>query len=341
MSTVLWTDLIDPATLTGYVRESLSATEARKGSLARYLPNRTVPSITVRFRAGQSGLVPEASFRAFDAEPAMGKAPSGKRITLELPAIGQEIPVSEYDQLRQRGASDETVLEQVLITAERVVKAVSDRMERLRGVVLRTGKATIPELGADDDFGRAAGHTVTASSLWDSATSVSRIADLQTWSDVYEATNGVPPGSIVMSRRVLRTMASGDEFMITTAGGGSRPATVDDVNAIIEGQGLPPIEVYTRRTASGLVLPDNELLMLPAPVAADDWMGTELGASFWGETLTSSDPEWGIEDGQEPGIVAGTYRNTKPPMIAEVVSDAVGMPVLANADLSLKATVLS
>lgn len=337
----LWTDIIDPATLTGYVRESLAAIEARKGSLAAFLPNRTVPDINVRFVKGSAGLVVEAQFRAYDAEPAVGKAQSGKRVTLELPAIGQNIPVSEYAQLRQRNASDEVLQAQVLATADMVVRAVSDRIERLRGIVLTTGKATIPELAADDDFGRSGTHTVTAASLWSSATTVDRIADLQTWSDVYEATNGVPPEVIVTSRRVLRILANGDQFKTTLTGGGSRPATVADVNAIIEGAGLPPIVVYERKTSGGRVLADNKLLMLPAPVASDDWQGTQLGATFWGQTLTSTDSRYGIEDPDQPGIVAGVYRAEKPPLIAEVVSDAIGMPVLANADLSLAATVAS
>lgn len=337
----LWTDIIDPATLTGYVRESLAAIEARRGNLARFLPNRTVPDITVRFRAGSNGLVAEAQFRAYDAEPEVGKKPGGRRTTLELPAIGQTIPVSEYDQLRTRGASDEVVQGEILNTAQQVAQAVADRMERLRGIVLSTGVATIPEIGAADSFGRSASHTVTASALWDSATSVSRLADLQAWSDLYEATNGVAPGVILVSRRVQRVMAQGDEFKTSLVGGGSRPATVADINAIVEGAGLPPIEVYTRRTSSGLVLPDTELLMLPEPVDPDDWQATQLGASFWGQTLSSTEPEWGIEDTEQPGIVTGVYRNEKPPMIAEVVGDAIGMPVLANANLSLKATALS
>lgn len=337
----LWTDIIDPATLTGYVRESLTDIERRRGNLARFLPNRTVPNIVVRFVAGQAGLVEEAKFRAFDAEPAIGAKPGGKRTTLELPAIGQNIPVSEYDQLRTRNASDDAILAEILNTARQVTQAVADRMERLRGVVLRTGKATIAEIGADDDFVRANGHTVTADALWTSATTVSRLTDLQTWSDVYEATNGVPPGVILMSRRVLRVLAQGDEFQTSLVGGGSRPATAGDVNAIVAGAGLPPIEVYTRRTSAGLVLPDTELLLLPEPVDPDDWESAQLGASFWGQTLSSQEPGWGIEDTDQPGIVAGVYRNEKPPMIAEVVSDAIGMPVLANANLSLKATVLS
>ncbi|MGC4151504.1 MAG: major capsid protein [Propionicimonas sp.] len=337
----LWTDLIDPATLTGYVREALSDIEKRKGNLARFLPNRVVPNIVVRFIAGQAGLVPEAKFRAYDAPPKLGDKPSGKRVVLELPAIGQDIPVSEYDQLRTRNAADDAITREILNTARRVTQAVADRMERLRGGVLRTGKATIPELATDDDYGRINTHTATASALWSSATSVSRLADLQAWCDLYETTNGVAPGVIVMSRRVMRVMAAGDEFKLSLVGGGSRPATVADVTAIVEGAGLPPIEVYNRRTAAGLILPDNELLLLPTPVEPDAWEDSELGATFWGQTLTSQEAAWGIEDADQPGIVAGVYRNEKPPMIAEVISDAIGMPVLANANLSLKATVLS
>jgi hypothetical protein len=336
---MLWTDIIDPATLTGYVREALSEIEARRGNLARYLPNRDVADILVRFRRGQAGLVAEAEFRAFDAEPTIGGKRPMDRVVLELPPIGRNIPVSEYEQLRSRGASDEAILNSILGVARQVAQAISDRMERLRGLVLSTGVATIPEIGAADSFGRSATHTVTAPALWTSATSVSRLADLETWSDVYEDSNGITPGAIVMSRRVFRIMAQGDEFKTNLIGGGSRPATVEQVAEIVESAGLPPIEINTRRTSGGLVVPNTELFMLPEPVEPDAWEETQLGATFWGQTLSSSEEGWGIEEADQPGVVAGVYRSPKPPMIAEVVSDAIGMPVLANADLSLKATV--
>lgn len=339
--TALWTDVIDPATLTGYVRTSLEEIERRKGSLARFLPNRFVPDIVVRFVAGQAGLVPEAEFRAYDAPPTRGARKQGKRTVLELPAIGQSIPVSEYEQLRTRNASDQVLLREILNTGRQVAQAVSARMERLRGTVLSTGTATIPELATEDSFGRRASHTVTAGSLWDSATSVSRLADLQAWADLYEETNGVEPGRIVTSRRVLRLLAAGDEFKINLIGGGSRPARPDEVSAMVEGYGLPPIEVNSRQTAGGRVLPERELLMLPAPVEPDAWEETQLGSSFWGQTLSSQEAGWGIEDEDQPGLVVGAFRSPTPPMIAEVISDAIAMPVLANADLSLKATVVS
>lgn len=345
----LWTDVIDPATLTGYARASLADYEAKKGTLAQFLPNREVADIVVRFMQGSTGLVDIAQWRAYDAEPEVGKGQSGKRVTLELPAVGQNIPVSEYAQLRARNASDETVLNAVLNTTNRVVHAVSDSVERLRGIVLATGKATINptnfggKFQSDDDFGRSGGHTVTASSAW-STGSVSRLTDLQTWTDTYIADNGVAPGAILMSTRVLRALAAGTEFQTQLINGGARPATRADVNAIIEGAGLPPIFVYDRRVSvngsATKVVPDDRLLLLPAPVATDDWEGTELGATFWGQTLTSMDPAYQLDDADQPGLVVGTYRGDKPPLIAEVVSDAIALPVLANADLSFSADVL-
>lgn len=337
----LWTDIIDPATLTGFAREAQADLEARKGSLAQFLPNKDVADISVRFIAGSAGLAEEAKFRAFDAEPEIGKGPSGKRVVLDLPAIGQNIPVSEYTQLRTRNASDAAILASIQATTKQVVGAVSDRMERLRGTVLTTGKATIDQdnFKTDDDFGRDAAHTTTANTLWN-ATGADPLADLGAWFDLYNTTNGVDAGAIVLSRKVLRLLGNHAQFKTVLAGGGSRPATISEVIATLEGYGLPQVVQYDRRTSAGRVLADDTVLLLPAPVASNDADGTQLGATFWGQTLTSQDADWGIEDSEQPGIVAGVYRSPKPPMIAEVISDAIGMPVLANANLSLAATVL-
>lgn len=341
----LWTDIVDPATLTGYARASLADYEAKRGTLARWLPNRTVPSITVRFTAGSFGLVEIADFRAYDAEPTVGKAQSGKRITLELPAIGQNIPVSEYNQLRAAGGtpSDETILGTIQRTTDVVVRAVADAIERLRGTVLQTGKATVTGF-MDDDFGRAAGHTVNAGALWSVATT-DALADLTTWSDTYRAANGEPPGAIVMSTRVLRAMASLNQMRTQLASGSTRPATLADVQATVAANGLPPIYLYDRSVSvagsSTKVISDDRVLLLPEPVQdVNDWQGTQLGATFWGRTLSSMEASWEIAEPDQPGLVTGVYRGEKPPMIAEVLSDAIALPVLANANLSFAADVL-
>lgn len=335
----LWSDLITPAELTGYARASLDAFEAQKGSLARYLPNKQVFDIVARFVAGSAGLVEEAKFRAFDAEIEIGKRAPGKRLTLELAGVGQNIPVSEYTQLRTRNASDETIRGEILKTTDQVVRAAANAVERLRGTVLVTGVATIAELGTADNFGRNAAHTVTAATLWN-AGGAKPLDDLTAWLDVYRATNGVDPGAVVMSSKVFRVLAADPALRTNLNNGASRPATAADVNALIEALGLPPIEINDRRTASGRIIPDDRVLFLPAPVDPTDDAGTQLGATFWGQTLTASEADYQIAGEDQPGLVVGVYRNEKPPMIAEVISDGIALPVLANADLSLAAKVL-
>ena len=337
---MLWTDVITPAELTGYARESLSAYEIAKGTLARWLPNREVADISVRFVAGQFGLVEEAKYRAYDAEPEFGKRQPGKRINIELPAVGQKLAVSEYFQLRTRHASDEQLRNAILKDTETVVQAVADRTERMRGTVLATGKATIAQdnFVTTDDFQRLASHTVTAGTLWSTA-GADRLGYLQTLYDLYVADNGDVPGAMVMSTRVFRALQSGTQFATQLVNGASRPATAEDVRSTVSGAGLPEIYLYDRRTSAGRVIADDTLLLLPAPV--DPVSGdSELGATFWGQTLTSIDPDFGIEPSEQPGIVAGVYRNPQPPMIAEVISDAIALPVLANANLSIAAKVL-
>ncbi|MEN1976989.1 major capsid protein [Cellulomonas sp. P4] len=332
---MLWTDIIDPATLTGYARADLEDYEAAKGTLAVFLPNRPVDDIEVSFRAGSAGLVPEAQFRAYDAEIKKAPRQGGRRIKLELPALGQNVPVDEYTQLRSRNASDERIRDAILATTRQVVRAVADRQERLRGIVLVTGRATIPELvPAGDDFGRDPSHTVTVPTPWTDP-AADRQQDIQNAVDVYKLDNGVPPGAMAMNTTAFRDLANGNQFQTQLINGGARRPTDAEVRAFVEGAGLPPIVINDRRTASGPVLPNDTIVLLPAPVDADDWEGTELGATFWGQTLSAIDPDWEIEESEQPGIVAGVFREPKPPMIAEVISDAIGMPVLANANLSL------
>lgn len=337
----LWTDLITPAELTGYVRTALEDLEVNQSSLARWLPNTFVNDINVRFVKGQAGLVAEASFRAFDAEPEIAGSTTGSRVTLEMLPLGQRRIISEYDQLRMRNASDEVLRNSILKEAKNVARAIADRIERLRGTVLETGKATVNQgnLAFDDDFGRIASHTTTAASLW-ATSAVDRLSYLQSLVATYKATNdGTAPGAIVTSDRVLLALAAGDQFKTTLVGGATRPAIAGEVRDYLVAAGLPPIYVYDRRTSGGRVLSDNKLMLLPP--ATDPMEGeSELGATFWGQTLTSQESEYGLADVEQPGVVVGAHKATSIPHIATVESDAIALPVLANANLSLVATVL-
>lgn len=337
----LWTELIDPEELTQEARIAADELEAQKGSLARWLPNVEVADIVIRVVAGENGLIEEAQFRAYDAEPESAGKDGGQAFTIELPALGQKRTISEYQQLRNRNAGDEVMRASIIKHARAVARAVVSRMERQRGIALTTGKSTINDrrFKSDDDFGRKASHSVTAAALWQSST-VSRLRDLEAWVDAYVDTNGEEPGAFLMPKRVFRALAAGDEFATIMANGSSRRATDEQVRAVISGAGMPDIEIYDRKTSAGLIIPDDRLLLLPAPgdTIADE--ATELGASYWGQTLTSMDERYGIAEADQPGIVVGATRSDSIPLIAQVESDAIGLPVLANANLTFVAKVL-
>lgn len=337
----LWTDLITPAELTGYVRAALSDLESNKTTLARWLPNTFVQDINVRFMKGQNGLVAEASFRAFDAEPEIAGGNTGQRVTLEMLPLGQKRLISEYDQLRARNASDAVLRNAVLKEAKNVARAIADRIERLRGTVLETGKATVNQGNVifDDNFGRAAGNSVTAATLW-SNPAADRLGQYSAWAEVYATANdGQEPGAAVMSRKAFSALAAGSQFQTTLVGGATRPAIEGDVRAYLQSAGWPEIYIYDRRTSAGRVLSDDRVLLLPEAVDPNSGV-SELGGTFWGQTLTAQEADFGIADVDQPGVVVGAHKATSIPYIATVESDAIALPVLANANLSFVAKVL-
>jgi hypothetical protein len=232
-------------------------------------------------------------------------------------------------------------------TTKPVVRSVADAMERMRGIVLSTGRATIANVDGftmDDGFGRSRGHDLVAGTLWDSATSVSRLAYLQTIIDTYTATTVRPPARSSRRRRCCghragrRVQDAAAELGVAAGHGG-------DVNATSTAYSFPPITVYDRnvKVAGSTTRVTAAEQAVPAPGRRRP---QRLGGHRARRHVLGTDAvlgRAGLEHraSEQPGIVVGAYRNEKPPMIAEVIPDAIGLPVLANADLSLAAQVIT
>ena len=344
----LWIDIVDPATLTGFVRADLADYEANRASLAAFLPNETVPDIIVRLTGGGAGLVDVAMYRAYDAETRIQSGPVARRSTLELPPLGSKTRVSEYDRLRQIGAdSPAAILTSIEKVAVQRARSVADRLELGRGQALVTGKVTINEneFIAEADFGRAAGHTVTAATLW-SAGSPTPLADLTAWTQTYIDSNGEAPGAVLMSTAAITALQRSSDFRaLTVVPGGTSAglASLDSVQTVLSAFNLPPIVKYDRQVqVNGVkqrVIAQNKIVLVPAPVAIDDPEGTQLGRTTWGRTLESLETDYDIPAADQPGIVVGTYKDDDP-LSVWVRSSAIGLPTLGNPNLSFCATVL-
>src|SRR5690606_34436931 len=121
---LLTTDYIEPAELTGYVREALADLEQNRFTLSRYLPSRTIDDLHYRFNRGGEGLAEAATFRAYDAESPIGGRPGLTRVTGELPPISRKVRLGEFDRLRLRQAADDDVVNSIFNDAERMALAV-------------------------------------------------------------------------------------------------------------------------------------------------------------------------------------------------------------------------
>ncbi|MGW6531470.1 major capsid protein [Streptomyces venezuelae] len=340
------TDYVTPAELTGYVRAALGDQQQNRFRLAAWLPNRTIDDLQYRFlRGGSEGLTEATTFRAYDAESPIGARPGVTRVTGELPPVSRKIRLGEYDRLRQRKLVGR-IQQQILTDAERMTRSVAARIELARGEALWKGKIDLSENGvvASVDFGRTAGHTVNAGTAWTDTANATPLTDLIAWKQTYQATNGVAPGAVLLSSAVTGLLLRNEEIraLLSNANGVPNLVSNAQLQAIFQAHGLPPFEEYDAQVrvngASQYVIPRDKVVMLPAAGDPNDPESSELGATLWGTTAESLEPEFGLEDGEEPGIVAGSY-STKDPVAVWTKAAAVSLPVLANPDLTFCADI--
>lgn len=343
---LLNTDYADPTELTGYGRAALQDLEINRFTLSRWLPHRPIDDLMFRFTAGGEGLTEAATYRAFDTESPIAARPGVTRVSGELPPISRKIRLGEYDRLRSARDADGRIREAILDDAARMTRAVAARLELARGEALATGRLVLAENGviATVDFGRAAGHTVTAATPWSTIASSKPILDLISWIQTYVDENGEPPGAIVTSTQVMSYLLQSAEIRGLLAANGVTPsiASATGLNTALQAYGIPPVVVYDARVKVGgvsqRVIPANRVLLLPAPVDPNSVDGTDLGAVLLGTTAESLELAYGLAPGEQPGVVAGAYR-TEDPVAVWTKAAAIGLPVLANPNLSFSAQV--
>jgi hypothetical protein len=346
----LWTDLIDPVEATGIARdEQVVVEQARGGTLARFLPNVFVDSDHVEFYPSSTGLVDAARYRAFNARPEIGKGPGVTKKVIALPPISRAEPIDELTQKNLRRLSDDRVRKSIESAIRRNVQAISQRQEWARGQVIDAGALVVNEdnYWINDAFGRDASLSVSAGAgNWWADAAVDRLTQMTTWQDLYASfNNGVGPGRLVFgSRAAYNAYAAGNQFK-TNVGSASRPARADEVQAYSDGAGVPPYEIYERSVSlEGTltkVLNAKKIYFLPAPTDVNNEDGSELGATYWGLTVSAGFESWGIEPDEQPGIVCGIFRDEKVGSSIEAEGDSIGEPVAANPNASMAIQVLA
>lgn len=343
---LLNTDYVDPAELTGYERAALQDQEVNRFRLSQFLPHRFIDDLMFRFNQGGEGLIEAATYRNFDTEAPIAARPGVTRVTGELPPISRKIRLGEYDALRNARNSDERIRSALLDDGTRMARAIAARLELARGEALNTGQLALAENGvmATVNFGRAGGHSPTAAILWSTVATAKPVPDMLSWLQTYVDNVGEEPGVALTSRRVLSLLLQNADVRGLLASNGVTPsvASATGLNTVLQAYGLPPIQTYDARVTVGgvstRVIPDNKFLFLPAPVDPGSVDATDLGAVLLGTTAEAQELGYGLAPGDQPGIVAGVYK-TEDPVALWTKAAAIGLPVLANPNLSFSATV--
>lgn len=337
-------DLADVEELTGFVR-ALDQEEFRnRFTLQRILPTITTEDIEYVWRAVDSEDFDAAKFRAWDTESAIAKRKGAVRKRGELPPVSRKSRLGEEERLRlralERGNNDE-IEDAIFDDASNLGRSVAARLEMARGEILYSGSLTLNENGivATVDFNRDASHEVAPATLWSDHATSTPLQDLLGWMDVYVDTNGAEPGEVLTSRKVLSDMLLNEEFRQLASATGVTPSRLSqaELNTILDSHGIPPVVTYnTRVRVDGVqqrVIPEDRLILLPPP-------GEPLGNTVMGVTAEATVLVGAQQLGREdaPGLVAVVDVTSGPVSTwTEVVG--IGLPILANPDLTLVADV--
>ncbi|MDF9718113.1 major capsid protein [Nocardioides sp. ChNu-153] len=346
------TDYIEPTELTGYVRQRLQDLAVNQFRLSRFLPDRPIDDIDYRFTRGGEGLIEAATFRSYDTPSRFGSRPGAVRVSGQLPPVSRQIKLGEYDRLKLRQASDDAIVNAIYDDADRMARAVAARMELARGEALTTGKVVINEGGvvASVDYGRKGTHTVVAGTPWTTLTAPA-LENLIAWRDTYRASNGASPAAALTSQRVISLLQRNAEVIAAIAGTQTGRTRVNraELDDLLASEELPPLVAYDAQVAVNKqtvrVIAEDKLVFTAdqAPLVEGedgDYAvadASEMGATLWGTTAESLEEEYGLA-GDEAGIVAGVYKQPNP-LSYFTNAVGIGLPVLANPDLTFSADV--
>ena len=321
------TKYMTPAELTGFVRGRLETFD-QNDPLQSVLPNTYVENISVRVGVSEHGVTPLAELRDWDAQPGIIDLPAQKRRTIDLVAASARRPVLESDGILSRLNGGEGYLNLIQRSANACAQAIYNRATALRASVLATGSATVDQanFGLNEDFGRSPELTAELSTLV-SVTTSDPLVELSDFVQIMEDKGDARPDQAFASTKVINAFLRHPAFASKTADGLTRPATLEQVNAVLASNDLPVLVRYNTKIAGSRILPEDRLIFVPTG-------NPDVGNTVWGLTESAFHPEFAGIAASMPGAVAALWTTEGTAGKTVVDADSTILPILKNADLT-------
>lgn len=345
-------DAVDLAQVTGYTRETFNLEMQRNDwtLLGALVPIIETEETELEAVLGSLLDESEAKIRAWDTESEVRGRQGISKAKFELPPISLKYPVGEKETLDiariKRITGDASPLVNAIFAdAERGARAIAGRLTRLRADSLFNAAITLTETNdrviQSITYGRAGGHTVTASVLWTvaNATTSVPISDLQAWQATYIATNGFPPAAVVGSSKALAGALASNQIKAMLNVPSGVPVTVTGFQELLIAYGLPPFVTFdsmTRRGGSATRLTvDTAILLIGA-------LDQPAGHLYLGPTVEAKDlAERGVIASEDiPGLSVAVWE-TADPFRKWTRVNGTGFTWMHNPNYTMIATVTS
>ena len=348
-------DFIDPAVAVNIARTTLADYDVNdSNSLAHYLPSQEVPDIEYEISVGQdAGFITAANWRTFGGATTSETWGGGQKSRGRFMPLARNFTLDEEGALRQRNNSDALIEREASNLVRRASKAIAIAVNRQRANALQYGHVKIEGSGGlrqTVDFGRDERLTTVAPKLFSDETA-DILGYIESLADLYEEINGYRPEQVMIPSEVRRRINIHPQIVGAATDSATRPrATQTELDTLFSEYRLPEIidtpngiiqvdDLDTGKVRRVRLFDRDSILFLPKGGNATDPENSVLGRTFWGKTMSSDLPEFSGTGGDLPGIVAAVLEESWP-YKQEVIADALAMPVLFNANLTMKAKVL-
>jgi hypothetical protein len=257
----------------------------------------------------------------------------GEIAKMGLKYIATEEELLALHQARNEGEKS-AMVDKLTLKGVDLVQAINRRIGVIKMEALTKGNFAYNKNGVkvSVDFGVPAEHKValTSPNDWDN-TDRDVIADLLGWVATYEVTNGQSPAVILMSREAQAKLLL-NKLIVTEAGRpvGSTRVSQAELNEVLAGYGLPPVQVVTDRkvTVKDIYTGNDEVIEF-MPVNRVVMLSEGIGEFLLGPT---------VENEFQPGI-ALEAKDKDEPIQSILRAVAAGFPALEKPSLIFHADV--
>lgn len=259
---------------------------------------------------------------------------SGEIAKMGLKYIATESELLALHQARNAGEKA-AMVEQLTVKGLDLVEAIRRRIDVIKMEALTKGKFEYNKNGvkATVDFGVPAEHKIALTNNGWNDTDRDVIADLLDFVEKYEANTGRRPSVILMSREAQAKLLR-NKVIVTEAGrpAGSTRVSQAELNDVLGGFGLPPIEVVTDRkvTVKDIYTGEDEVIEF-FPANRIVMLSEGVGNFLLGPT---------VENNFQPGVFLDAY-DKKEPIESILRAVAAGFPAIEDPSLIFHADVFT